>query len=164
MSKEMNELRDNLEQQKQNAAIAVEENLQLKQDNSRQKEELTLFQEQYTAVMCSVGSKEQEVQQLQIKLEEIHKSLSCEVNSGRQQIEVLQDQAVTLTERVKQLMADSEEQLKEFDRKEQSLSAELCSAKQLVSLCVYMSFCTIGCHKKILTFVRLVPLVNPALQ
>jgi len=139
MSREMDELRDSMEQQKQSAVIIVEENLQLKQDNGRQREELTLFQEQYTAAMCSVGSKEQEAQQLQVKLQETQRNMSGEINAGRQQIEVLQDQVTTLTERVKKLMADGEEQLKEFDRKEHSLSDKLYSAQQLVSLNSVMS-------------------------
>jgi len=146
MNREIKDLQDSLEQQKQSSATVAEENLQLKQENDRQRDELSIFQEQYTAAMCSVGSKELEIEQLQAALEETQRRLSGEADAGRQQIEVLEDQVTNLTSRVKQVMADSEQQLKEFDRKENSLSAELHSAKQLVSPHVDKSLmCVLHC-------------------
>jgi len=153
LEKQISDQQEALAKEKEVLAKISDQNTLLQQENHTLNDEVTLFQEQYTTAMCSVGSKGREIEQLQHVLKEMDEKHENEVKTKQQQVRILEEQIALLTARVEKVLTENEIQAKEFDEKEimlkvewqekigvheakrLSLLAELSKAEEMVSTC-----------------------------
>lgn len=124
LEKQNKDLQDALTKQEEVLAKMHDQNDVLQQQNCTVNNELALLQEQYMTVMCTVGNQGQENERLQVILKDTEKRYATELDAKEQQLKILEEQVTLLTTRVEKVLADSEVQAEEFDKKEEVLKAE----------------------------------------
>lgn len=160
LEKQNGNLQNELTKERKVMATTSDQNTSLQQQNCTLNNELVLLQEQYTSMMCTVGSQGQENEQLQHALQEMEDKCSRELDAKEQQVRILEEQVVLLSTRVEKVLADSELQAKEFEDREAKLKAqweerinlqeaksvsELSRAEETVSVGITGSLYLIGC-------------------
>lgn len=149
LEKQNNDLLSALRKEKEIMVETCDQNTLLRQQNCGLNNELAVLQEQYTTVMCTVGSQGQENERLQHALHDMEEKYTGELDAKEQQLKMLQEQVTLLTTRVEKLLVDIELQTREFDEKEAMLktewqekirwyeaksSSELSKAEEMVSI------------------------------
>ena len=124
LEKQNIKLQDDVTKQKESLLMAIDQNATLHQQNSTLSAELASLQEQYTSTLCVVGSQGQENEQLQNALHKLEEKHASELGTKEEQLKILQEQVSLLTTRVEKLLADLEQQAKEFDDKEATMKAK----------------------------------------
>ena len=124
LERQNGDLQDELTKERKVLATTSEQNVSLQQQNSTVNNELTLLQEQYATVMCTVGSQGQEVERLQHIIQDMESKHTSELDAKDQQVGILEEQVALLTTRIEKVMADNELQAKEFDERETKMKAD----------------------------------------
>ena len=124
LEKQNGYLQDTLTREKEALAGYSDQNTLLQEENCALRKELAVFQEQYTAAMCTIGSKGQQIDQLQHSLNEMEGKHASELGSKEQQLRMLEQQNALLSTKIEKVLAEGEMQVKEFDEKEAISKAE----------------------------------------